>query len=72
MIKKSSFLTTFACQFGVAPEDDMFQRKMYETFKGLPNIFGIADDILTVGYATEWRDHDRTQRHMMHICHQEA
>ena len=28
----------------------MFQRKIDETFKGLPNAFSFADDILVVGY----------------------
>ena len=30
--------------------DNMFQNKTDEIFEDLPNIFGIADDILTVGY----------------------
>ena len=38
----------------------MFQRKMDEIFKGLPNVFGIADDILILGYDADSRDHDRT------------
>ena len=29
----------------VAPAGDIFQRQIYEIFKELPNIFGIADDI---------------------------
>ena len=28
----------------------MFQRKIDKSFKDLPNVFGIADDILVVGY----------------------
>ena len=53
---QSSYLTTFAClfgryqykclPFGVAPADDMFQCKMDEIFNDMPNVFGIADDIL--------------------------
>ena len=29
---------------------NMFQRKIDELFQGLPNVFGIADDILIVGF----------------------
>ena len=78
MIKKSSHLTTFACQigryrftrlpFGVAPVGDMFHRNIDKIFKGLPNIFVIADDILIVAYDTEGRDHNRTLGQVMLIC----
>ena len=37
----------------------MFQQKNDEIFKGLQNIFGIADDILIVGYQ-DGRDHEKT------------
>ena len=57
--ERSSYVTTFACQFGkyrykrqpfgAAPTGDMFQEKIDEIFKKLPNVFGIADDILVVG-----------------------
>ena len=50
--EKSSYLTTFACQFGryrykrfpfgAAPVGDMFQRKKDEIFKDLPQAFGIV------------------------------
>ena len=36
----------------------MFQRKIDEIFKGLPNVFGIADDILVVGYDIDGKDLD--------------
>ena len=44
----------------------MFQRKIDEIFKGLLNVFGVADDILIVGYDADDKDHDRTQKQMMH------
>ena len=79
--KKSSSLTTFACQFarnrftrlpfGVAQTHDLFQQKSDEIFKDLPNIFGIADHILIVEYDADGRDHDRTQQWEMQICHRE-
>ena len=37
----------------------MFERKINEIFKGLPNIFGISDDILLVGYDDDHKDCDR-------------
>ena len=59
--EKSSYFTTFACQFGryrykrlpfgAAAAGDMFQRKITE-------IFAIADDILVVGYDVDGKDHD--------------
>ena len=67
--ERSSNLTTFACQFGryrykrlpfgTAPTGDMFQCKIDETFKNLSNVFGMADDILVVGYDTDGRGHDK-------------
>ena len=46
--------------FGAALAGDMFQRKIDEIFKDLPNVFGIADDILAVGYDDDGKDHDDT------------
>ena len=37
----------------------MFQCKIDEIFKELPNLFGIADDILIVGYDADGKDYDR-------------
>ena len=68
--ERSSYFTTFACQsgryrikrllFGTTPTGDMFQRKTDEIFKGLPNVFVIADDVLVVGYDSDSKDHDNT------------
>ena len=68
--EKSSYLTTFGCQFGryrykqlpfgAAPSGDMFQQKIDEIFNDMPNVFGIADDILVVGYDNDGRDHYKT------------
>ena len=49
----------------------MFQKKIIKIFKGLPNVFGIADDILIVGSNADGRDHDRILRQVMQVCHQE-
>ena len=36
----------------------MFQREKDEIFKELLNVFGMADDILVVGYDGNGTDHD--------------
>ena len=36
--------------FGMIVAGDMFQWNINEIFKELPNVFGIGDDILVVGY----------------------
>ena len=46
--------------FGVALAGDLLQRKIDEIFKELPNVFGIADNILVVGYEADGKDHDKT------------
>ena len=44
----------------------MFQIKIDEIFKDLPNIFGIADYILVVGYDGYGEDHDDTLQRVLH------
>ena len=39
----------------------MFQTKMDEIYKELPHVFGIAYDILIVGY-DDGRDHENTMQ----------
>ena len=36
----------------------MFQCKIDEIFSDMPNIFGIVDDILVIGYNENGADHD--------------
>ena len=65
---KLSYLTTFTCPFGryqykclpfrAVPVGNMFQCKINEIFKDMPNTFGIADDILVIGYNKDGKDHD--------------
>ena len=38
----------------------MFQRKIDEIFKELPNLFGIANAILAVDFNDDGGDHDNT------------
>ena len=57
--KQSSCLTTFSCPFGrywyrqlpfgALLAGDMFQLKRDGIFNDMPNVFGIADDILEMG-----------------------
>ena len=42
------------------PACDMFQKKTDQLFNGVPNVFGIADDILISGFDELGRDHDET------------
>ena len=46
----------------MAPAGDMFQQRSSEIFKDLPNVFGIADYILIVGYDTDDGDLDKTPK----------
>ena len=68
----SSYLATFAC-VNLAGTDSpdyclewhqqvLVPAKIGKLFKDPLNVFGIADDILIVGYDSDGRDHDRTLR----------
>ena len=54
----------------VSPAGNMFQRKIDEIFKDLPNVFDIADDILAVGYEADGNDHDDTLWRVLKTCRQ--
>ena len=56
--------------FGAALAGDMFQRKIDEIFKDLPNVFSIADNILVAGYKTDCKDHDETVQRVLQRCRQ--
>ena len=47
-----------------------FRGNIDEIFKDLPNVFGIADDILVVGHETDSRDHDDTVCRVLRRCRQ--
>ena len=76
--KQSSYLTTFACPFGryrykclpfrAVPAGDMFQHKIDKTFNDIPNVFGIADNILVIGYNKDGTDHDKTIYKVLKCC----
>ena len=48
----------------------MFPWKIGKIFKDLPNVFGIAHDILIVGYNTDGKNHDGALTIVMQICHE--
>ena len=48
----------------------MLQRKIDKILKDLPNVFGITDDILVVGYDRDATDHDETLQGVLQICRQ--
>ena len=53
--------------FGADLAGDMFQ-KIDEIFKEVPNVFGIEDNILVVGYDSNGADHDRMLCKELQIC----
>ena len=70
--QESSLLTTFnspfgrhrflRLPFGLICAQDIFQRKVDETFGDLTGVTGIADDIVVYGYNSDFSDHDENLR----------
>ena len=64
--EESSLLCTFNTPFGryrfkclpfrVSVSQDIFQRKLDEVYKGIPNVTGIADDIIIAGSTQQEHD----------------
>ena len=44
--------------FGLNCAQDVFQKKVDETFSDIPGVTGISDDIIVVGYKSDGSDHD--------------
>ena len=75
---QSSYLTMFAClfgryhykhlPFGAALVGNMFQRKINEIFNDISNVFGIADDILLIGYDKDEADHNKAVYNVLSQC----
>ena len=75
---KSSYLTSFACSFGryqykhlpfgAVPAGNIFQCKIDEIFNDMPNVFGIVDDILIIGYKEDGADHDEAVYNILRHC----
>ena len=51
--------------FGLICAQDIFQKKVDETFGDLPGVTGIADDIIVYGYKEDHSDHDANLRAVM-------
>ena len=76
--EKSLYLTTFTywfgryrykqLPFGAAPVCNMIQHKIDEIFNDMPNVFGIADDILVAGYYDDGTDHDALVHKVLQWC----
>ena len=76
--KQSSYLTTFSCSFGrhgykclpfrAVPAGDMFQCKINEIFNDMPNVFGIADNILVIGYDKNGANHNEAVYSVLRWC----
>ena len=50
----------------------MLYRKTDEIFKEVPNVFGILNGILAIGYDSDWTDHDTTLCRGLQICRRES
>ena len=46
----------------------MFQHKIDEIFNDMPNVFGIADDILVIGYNKNGADPDKAVYSVLRWC----
>ena len=46
----------------------MFQCKIDEIFSDVPNVFGIVDDILVIGYDNNGADHDAAVHRVLQRC----
>jgi hypothetical protein len=57
--------------FGLSPSGDMFQKKIDDMFRHEKHAFGIADDILIVGFKEDGSDHDAAVRRVLKICKKE-
>ena len=75
---QSSYLTTFSCPFGrycykhllfgASLAGYIIQRKIDEIFNDITNVFGIADDILVIGYNKDEADHDEAVYSVLEWC----
>ena len=70
--EESSYHTTFntphgrhrfmRLPFGLNCVQDVFQKKVDETFSDTPGVTGISDDLIVVGYKSDGSDHDANLR----------
>ena len=60
----------FTLPFGLIRAQDIFQRKVDETFGDLPCVTGIADDIVVYGYHSDFSDHDENLGAVLQRAHE--
>ena len=80
LTQESSLLTTFnspfgkyrflRLPFGLICAQDIFQRKVDETFGDLPCVTGILDDIVVYGYNSDFSDHDENLPAVLQRAHE--
>ena len=78
--EESSYYTTFntpfgrfrflRLPFGVSCAQDIFQKKVDETFGDMPGVAGIADDVVIFGHQEDGSDHDANLRRVMERARQ--
>ena len=56
--------------FGLICAQDIFQRKVDETFSSLVGVTGITDDIIVFGHKTDCSDHDANLNAVMQRAHE--
>ena len=50
------------------PASDIFQHKIDDFFNDMPNVFGIVDNILVIGYDEDGTDHDAAVHKVLRQC----
>ena len=56
--------------FGAAPAGNLFQNKIHKLLNYIPNVFGIAGDILIAGFDAYGRDYDIRVEQVLCRCRQ--
>ena len=56
--------------FGISCAQDEFQRAIDSTFGDIPNVLGIADDLVVVGFAEDGSDHDASLKAVLERARQ--
>ena len=49
---------------------NMFQKKIDKLLSSIPNVFGIADDLLNTGFDEQGKDHSETFEKLLRSCKQ--
>ena len=61
-------MTPIQIQISIWPVGNMFQCKIDKIFSDMQNVFGIADDILVIGYDGNGTDHDAMVHKVLQRC----